>query len=65
VSLTEYALDSILAGGDIDRVELKGDQKIVCHWSGLRMSEGDELYHVIWEEHSGKPMWLRRTRESR
>ena len=54
VCLTEYALDSILVGGDIDRVEVQGDQKIVCHWSGLRMSEGDELYHVIWQEHSGK-----------
>ena len=51
VGLTDHVLEAHVLG-DIDSVSISGTS-IKVHWSGLKMSEGDELYHTIWEEASG------------
>ena len=44
--LTESYLDSILDRGDIDSINASSaDNDIKIQWSGLKVTEGDELYH--------------------
>ena len=38
--------------GDIDRVSLDG-MTLKIEWSGLKLSDGDELYHTIWSNTEG------------
>jgi hypothetical protein len=52
VGLTDHAMEKHVLG-DIDSVSLCSTS-IKVHWSGLKMSEGDELYHTIWEEAAGE-----------
>jgi len=43
--LTESYLDNILDRGDIDSIDACAENGIRIQWSGLKVTEGDELYH--------------------
>ena len=58
---SEFAASSI---GDITRIELaaglevgtqlaRGDLAAAMYWEGYKQSEGDELYHTVWENIAG------------
>jgi hypothetical protein len=42
--------------GDVDSVAItrsNGVEEVGIKWSGLQQSDGDELYHVVWQNVNG------------
>ena len=54
LGVNESWLDETLEGGDIDKIRVSSDSKVVAiDWSGLSYSEADELYHSVWSNTEG------------
>jgi len=53
VGLTPAFLDDIIDLGDVDSITREGNE-LHLKWSGLKISDGDELYHCSYENVHGK-----------
>jgi hypothetical protein len=58
IGLTKYLFNSLILGS-VDAIEVidsnKNDKSssVLLKWSGLKTSEGDELYHAVWQNTEG------------
>jgi hypothetical protein len=54
MGITQALFEREIGGGDIDSISMNATSSSVSlNWSGLKITDGDELYHTVWSNTEG------------